>query len=276
MAIITFWNNGSKSSNGQTSSLIATATMMAIEHNYKILIISTKLNNNDIEKSFGLLESNINKFLGLKEVNLISGSEGIVKLAQSGKLKPELIKDYTKIVWKKRLEIIPGLKYTEDIDKKLNIYIEIIKKANQFYDMVFIDSESSLKYDINKKILDISDIIVINTEQKLEKIREIIKEQIKTNIPDVEKTLYLINKYDKRSKYNKKNIERNVKKIKKIYVLPYDYMYSDMIQDGEVSEFFLNPRIRNAKASEEHGDFIAQINIFCDAILNKIKEMNIK
>ena len=37
MPIITFWSN-SKKQTGQTMSLTAIATSMAIEHNYKILI----------------------------------------------------------------------------------------------------------------------------------------------------------------------------------------------------------------------------------------------
>ncbi len=41
MAIITFWSNAKKPT-GQTMSIAAVATSMAIEHNYKILLISTR------------------------------------------------------------------------------------------------------------------------------------------------------------------------------------------------------------------------------------------
>ena len=40
MSIITFWNDG-KEQTGKTLSMAAIATYMAIEHNYKILVIST-------------------------------------------------------------------------------------------------------------------------------------------------------------------------------------------------------------------------------------------
>lgn len=42
MAIITFWSK-SKKETGQTMSAVAVATSMAIEHNYKILLISTRI-----------------------------------------------------------------------------------------------------------------------------------------------------------------------------------------------------------------------------------------
>ena len=42
MAIITFYSN-SKKETAQTMSIAAVATSMAIEHNYKILLISTRI-----------------------------------------------------------------------------------------------------------------------------------------------------------------------------------------------------------------------------------------
>ena len=40
MSVITFWNNG-KEQTGKTLSITAITTHMSIEHNYKILVIST-------------------------------------------------------------------------------------------------------------------------------------------------------------------------------------------------------------------------------------------
>lgn len=42
MAIITFWSN-TKKETGQSMSIAAIATSMAIEHNYKILLVSTRI-----------------------------------------------------------------------------------------------------------------------------------------------------------------------------------------------------------------------------------------
>lgn len=51
MAIITFCSNETKET-GQTMSLAATAAYMAIEHNYKILVISTDFNDLSLENCF--------------------------------------------------------------------------------------------------------------------------------------------------------------------------------------------------------------------------------
>ena len=47
MSIVTFWNN-EKEQTGKTASIVAIATYMAIQHNYKVLLISTSLNDKTV------------------------------------------------------------------------------------------------------------------------------------------------------------------------------------------------------------------------------------
>ena len=51
MSIVTFFNNG-KEQTGKTLSVVAIATQMAIEHNYKILIVSTGHNDKTLDNCF--------------------------------------------------------------------------------------------------------------------------------------------------------------------------------------------------------------------------------
>ena len=51
MSIITFWNS-SKEQSGTTYSSIAFAVQSAIQHNLKILLISTSLDNSTIKECF--------------------------------------------------------------------------------------------------------------------------------------------------------------------------------------------------------------------------------
>lgn len=51
MSIVTFWNNGREQS-GKTLSIAAIATHMAIEHNYRILIVSTKYKDETLNNCF--------------------------------------------------------------------------------------------------------------------------------------------------------------------------------------------------------------------------------
>lgn len=51
MSIVTFWNNG-REQTGKTLSIAAIATRMAIEHNKKILVISTGYKNEILNRCF--------------------------------------------------------------------------------------------------------------------------------------------------------------------------------------------------------------------------------
>ena len=110
MAIVTFWSECKKEI-GQTSTAIAVATQMAIEHNYKILLIST-YDRNDIEKAFWNSEKNkkglTDLFRNTTKVNIDSGIQGLTKMELSNKLEPNVITNYSKIVFKNRLEILDG------------------------------------------------------------------------------------------------------------------------------------------------------------------------
>lgn len=280
MAIITFWNNSKSGNIGQTSSIIATATLMAIEHNYKILVISTTNNDMELEKAYGVAESAAVKILKLKESKFNSGIEGIMKLASSGKLTPEMIGNYTKIVLKNRLEVVAGKKDDEDNDENekfdYNSYPKVMKTANKYYDMVFIDLSRDQENETVLDMLKMSDLTVFNFEQKYERIEEVLnfQKEYEELLPK-KKILYLIDKYEKKSKFNRKNIIRNSAMKTNLYVIPYNVMFADIMQSGTTDSWFLNPKVRKAKPEEEYGDFIKQINEVCDAIINKLRELHV-
>lgn len=278
MAIITFWNNSKSGHIGQTSSLAAVATLMAVEHNYKILLISTEVGDKELDKAYGVAENVAMKFLGLKEAKFNSGIEGIMKLANSGNLTPQLIGNYTKIVLKNRLEVIAGKNEIDEEENEkfdANGYPNVIKIANQYYDMVFVDLDRGLESNLTRRILEVSDLIICNMEQKIEEVEKIVTLQKQEEIINGKNIMYLLDRYENNSKYNAKNIIRNSRMKKDLYTVPYDLMYSDALQDGVVDQWMLNPKIRKATIEEEHGFFISQVNRFCEGIIYKLQELHV-
>lgn len=77
MSIVTFWNNG-KEQTGKTLSLAAICTHLAIEHNYRILVISTGYQDDKLDNCFWEQEKKGKKNLGLFGPNAnIALEEGI-------------------------------------------------------------------------------------------------------------------------------------------------------------------------------------------------------
>jgi len=80
MAIISFWSGDNKES-GQTLSAAAVATLMALEHNYRVLLIDATFSDDTLERCFwkinakkeenGDLKDSIKHFLGLDGLKMI-------------------------------------------------------------------------------------------------------------------------------------------------------------------------------------------------------------
>lgn len=111
MSIITFWSNG-KEETAKTLSIAAIATNIAMERNFKILIVPTNYNDDTLELCFWEKEEErrgLNIFNGVKN-DLTAGIEGLARAITSNKATPEIIKNYTKIVFRDRLEILPSIR----------------------------------------------------------------------------------------------------------------------------------------------------------------------
>ena len=281
MAIITFWNNNTGKI-GQTYSAIAVATQMALDHNYKILFLSTKYNDRLVIDAFGANEQaeTVKKIVTNKNsMDLESGIEGVAKMANAGRLTAEMIPNYTKVILRDRLEILSGPKGVskQEYEKLYEICKEIVNVSKRYYDLVFIDLNNGMKSQITKDILQMSDIIIFNVEQKLAEIENITKIKENSEILLPKKTMFLINKYDRESKYTAKNITREIGEKKTILAVPYTALYSEAIQEGLTAEFFIGLRSKNFDDTLDNTVFFTnELRRTNEAIIYKMQELQMR
>jgi len=278
MAIITFWSN-TKKQIGQTMSLTAIATSMAVKHNYKILLISTQYNDDALEMAFGKQEKNknlIGKLLEDKaQIAVDNGMEGLSRIVSAGKLTPELIQNYTKTIYNNRLDVLYGIKGENKKDKYLSVkdkYKEIILNANKFYDIVMVDLVKGQEEQMSTDIIGISDVIVYNVEQNVKKINEFmeIKKQFKLN----KNTIINIGKFDYESKYTMKNISRYLGIKKDIVCIPYNTLYFEASNEEKVADMFLRIRIK-PNEFDKNSIFIQNVEEAVEKIIYKIQELQL-
>lgn len=274
MPIITFWSNKEKAI-GQTVSTLVAATVAGIEHNYKVLLISADFNDKIIEKSFGAQESNKDIVKGIvqnTQMNLDSGIQGLLKLADSNRVAPELIHDYTKIIFKNRLEVLYSPSVVKD-DKEEKIVMgklkNIIMNASKYYDYVFVDLKKGTKYSEQLEILDLSDVIVLNIDQRIDTIEDFF--EIKAIQRIHKKIIWNICKNDKNSKYNAKNLVRRILKKGKVCETDYNTLISEAAQEGNIPELML--RFRTIKEDDTNFEFISKIKTLIEEILLKYRQM---
>lgn len=275
MAIVTFWNK-KKEQNGKTLSAVAVATFMAIERNCKILLLSTSLNDNTIQKCYWKENKKISGLFGpnVSNVAMQNGIEGLSRIIKSNKVSPSIITDYTKVVFKNRLEVLLG--FNGDIENYEDIaqnYMEIIALANKHYDMVIVDLDKEIGEKNESNILKMSDIIIATASQRVESINELIN--AKNNLEEIKGKFIipLVGRYDKNSKYNVKNITRNLLKEKNIInSMPYNTLYFEATEEATVVDFFL--RMRNLKESDYNYFFIDEVKKLCMNIDIATKELH--
>ena len=252
MSIVTFWSNNEKTI-GQTVAASVAATTMAMEHNYKILLISADIDNNSIEACFGAQQSNkkiLKNIISTPQINLETGVRGLMKIARSNRVTPELIKDYTKIVYKNRLEVLYSSTNSDlSVNEQMECYKTIILNASKYYDYVFVDLKKGNMYEALEGILDVSDVIVLNTEQGTNTIIDFFRmKEMQKFIKDY-KIIWNICRYDSKSKYNIKNLNRSFWKKQPIYSISYNTLLFEAVSEGNLPELLL--RIRTVKSDEE-------------------------
>ena len=277
MSVVTFWSNGEKQT-GKTLSMIAIATYMAIEHNYKILVISTGYKDETLDRCFWK-EDRKKKNRGLfgpnTNVAMESGLVGLEKLMRSNKLSTENITNYTKIVFKGRLEILQNFKgEKEEYDRLKKIYPDIINLANRHYDLVFVDVDKELDKDISEKIINNSNLIVANISQRLASIDKFIELKEKEPIFNSKKTMLLIGRHDRFSKYTVKNISRYMGEKNNVLTIPYNTLFFEACEEAGVPDLFL--RLRKIDADDRNGAFIEEVKRAVDNIIYRLQDLSIK
>lgn len=286
MSIITFWNDD-REQTGKTLTSVAVATRMAIERNYKILLISTSFQDPTMKNCFwgNDIPKNL-KMFGDKVTNIAveNGMEGLVKLISANKLTPSVITDYTKVIFKGRLEVLNGFSGTEGNNKETNFaeykkiesyYIELIRMANQYYDMVIVDLDKEMSTNVKEEILRISNLNILVFSQKMEsvnKYKKLKESDLEISGP---KTIPVIGKYMNKSKYNIKNISKYLGQRQPIDIIPFNMLYFEAAEEAGVADLFL--KLKNIKdTSDENYIFMQDVLKLMEKIIKRLQELQMK
>lgn len=274
MSIVTFWND-KKEQTGKTLSAVAVATYMAIEHNYKILVISTGLNDKALDncfwkekkakKNFGIFGPNTN-------VAMENGIEGLSKMVKSNKISPESITNYTRIIFKDTLEILQSFKGSkENYEEVKEHYVDVINLANKYYDLVFVDLDMELGNEVINTILENSNLIVASLSQRLTSIDNFIEKREEMPILKSKKTLILISRYDRHSKYTVKNISRYMGEKNKVSTIPYNTLFFEACEEAKVVDLFLS--IRKIGEDDVNGMFLSEVKRTAENIIYRLQDL---
>lgn len=280
MAIITFCSNETKET-GQTLSLAAISTYMAIEHNYKILIVSTNFNDLSLENCFweydkirptGAIQT------GNNTVGLESGIEGLIKVLNSNRTSDGIIKNYSRTIFRdSRLDILlsPTTKSYQEYINIASYYNDIISIANKCYDLVFVDLSKKMPKQDATNILQTSDIIIMNLIQRLKTINDFMQLRDTNEFYKRKNVMLAIGRYDQFSKYSNKNITRYLKEKRGLCVVPYNTLFFEASSEGTITDFIANARSLKDE-TDRNANFIKEIKEADSNIVAKLQELQMR
>ena len=287
MSIITFWNDCREQS-GRTLTSVAVATRMAIERNSKVLLISTSFADTTMGNCFWGEVSNRNTTFFAEGINdsvaVENGIEGLYKLVTSNKLTPSIITDYTKVIFKGRLEVISGFSESkiralqnniEELRKIEESYVDLIRVASQYYDIVIVDLDKRVNPKVQENILKISNVNVYVLSQRLESINRY--KELKEKNQNLFKNMCIpvIGKYIDKYKYNSKNIARYLGDKKELDVIPFNLLYMEAADEVKVVDLFL--KLKNVKdKTDENYIFMQCVLNLTNNIMKKLQDMQMK
>lgn len=275
MAIISFWSNG-KTETGKAAAIAAITTYLGVQRNFKILVLDTKFNDYfyqdcywEEDKTIKLIHSQSAK------TNIASGISGLTKAILSNKTSPEIVTNYTRLVFKDRLEILTDTSVEkEDYETHKEVFKDIAKIASRYYDLVFIDIDASLDEGTTNSLLEISDLIVANISQKIRQINAYMKAKERNMILEGKPIIPLLGKFDKNSKYTAKNVSRYMKEKETVCTIPYNTLFFEACNEGEVADFFIKFRKINTK--DKNALFLEEVKKTAEKIIYKLQELQMR
>jgi len=272
MPILSFWS-GDKKETAQTLSLIAIATSMSVDHNYKTLIVDACFCDDTMPRCFWKQEigKELKEVLNRGKTDLVAGTEGLMSAVASNKTTPEIIKNYTKVIFKNRLDLLLGLKTTdyEEYKKTLELYPDVLSAANKFYDLVIVDLPKAIDVPTTLEILKMSDITMYTMSQNLKQIDKFVDNR--TQVKELKSVIPIIGNTNVFCKYNPKNVSRYVKDKELAFIL-YNNAFLEAASEADVARFFLSTRIsKNAK--DRNSQFLTSVADASEKVIRRFEQL---
>ena len=283
MSIVTLWSCDKKT-NGQSLSTVAIATKMAIERNLKILLVSTSVNDSTIKNCFWT-NNQKNKIVGGNAgLEVETGIEGLMRLIYSNKLEPEIISDYSQAILKGRFEVLSGYSALTDATSVQNVelykeiyqnYCKILQIADKYYDIVLVDLDGRLNFEIKNQVLAVSDLNLYVTSQKISDVERYIDLKNKNKDLNTLKNSIVIARYDSESKYNKKNLSKYLNEKGELLVIPYNTLFFEAAEEANVMDLFL--KLSNIKDTTDNNYiFMKEVQKVVEFIINRLQELQMR
>ena len=161
---------------------------------------------------------------------------------------------------------------TEEDREIAEEYINLISVARMYYDKVFVDLDDNLSEEIRQKIVDTSDLVIVNTTQNFNSLKKLKEKKEEDQLLQSPRTLILIGRYDKYSKYNVKNVSRYLNEKNQVLTIPYNTLYFEATNEAGVPDLFLKFR-KISDSEDRNAIFAEEVKRAAENIIYRLQEL---
>lgn len=231
---IAFWSDEPWQS-GIVGNMVGISYMLSSMYAYQGLIMQTKFACPDFD--YALIPET--RRVQVKEdfsYYRETGLDAVLSEAALHVQKSDSIKEHSIEIKKHKLYYLPGTYKTNKEVYEHNFYTSmerLLKAVNEFGDLVFLDVSGD-KGILNKRLLEKSDMVIVNMSQNPAGIRRFFE----TNPSFIQKSVFLIGQYDADSKHHINNIRRRFHLSKEeMEAIPYNVNFLDSLSEGKAISF---------------------------------------
>ena len=128
---------------------------------------------------------------------------------------------------------------------------------------------------MKNKILEISDMNIYITTQKVSDIERYIDLKANNKNLNTYKSTVAIAKYDDDSKYNKKNLAKYLEEKGEVLVIPYNTLFFEAAEEADIMDLFL--KLSNIKdTTDKNYIFMKEVQRLVNFIINRLQELQMR
>lgn len=251
-----------------TSNLLAIVIYSTLRYQNKSIITQTNFSMNHLEAPL------IGDITGESDYFQDTGIDCLARSIKSAPLDREAFYNASISLLNKNLTLLSGTKkcnqefFESDMEKVIN---NIIRAAENFYDVVYIDTNSG-RGGLTPQVIDKADLVLINLCQN----KHILNDFFHNYKFDQDKVFYLIGNYDRRSVNNIRNLQKQYKMLNphNCAVIPYCTEFADAASDGTLIDFM--KRNLDAGKEDKNSYFMNNVALASEKIRSKLgKRVNL-
>lgn len=260
---ISIWSNmhGQAATSATTAALAST---IAQKTALKVLVTHNHIERSALEGYLFRQSTEVEKTI---QSLSNQGLDALLRLYKNGRLKSDMVADYTYSLLKNhRLDILLGTSKKEKMTSNdLDVILNIINCAKEFYDLVVMDTHSGLNENNSLRILESSDVIVFCINQNMFLLDDLAIFQSRYPLLKKKRSAYVISHYEKGGTVTCGNIARRFGVNKtSVFEIPSSAHFMDALNTGRVFEYIAFNQ--NVKTYEERV-LIESLNRLCDYII---------